>query len=150
MTPRIVFSNTYMRCFRYKVLNNVFFLNKKRFLFKKLNSPLYSFCKEEEETVFQIYFYYPNVRNLCNQLKFYPAQDLTLSPQTLQVAVFGFSEKDNTENVILYNHLFLIFELYVYHFREKRLLNVASLMNQIMKVKKNRKENSLYSEKKVL
>ena len=35
MTPRIVSSNTYMRCFQYKVFNNVLFLNKKLFLFEK-------------------------------------------------------------------------------------------------------------------
>ena len=148
MTPRIDSSNTYMRCFQYKVLNNVPFLNKKLFLFKKSNSQWCFFCKEEDETVFYLYLYCTNVRNLWNQLKFYLAEDLTLPPQTLQAAVFGFSEKDNTENVILYNHLFLIFKLYVYRSREKRLLNVMSLVNQIIKIKKIEKENSLYSEKK--
>ena len=148
MTPRIVSSNTYMRCFQYKVLNNVLFLNKTLFLFKKSNSPLCSFCKEEDETVFHFYFYCPNVINLWNQLKFYLPEDPTLPSQTRQAAVFGFYEKDNTENVILYNHLSLIFKLHVYHSREKGLLNVMSLLNQIMNRKKIGKENSLYSEKK--
>ena len=126
-----------------------FFLNKKLFLFKKSNSPLCSFCKEEDETVFHLYFYCPNVRNLWNQLNFYLAEDLTLPPKTLQAAVFGFSEKDKTENIIHYNHhLFLIFKLYVYRARENGLLNVMSLVNQIIKIKKIEKENSLYSEKK--
>ena len=122
MTPRIVSSNTYMRCFQYKVFNDVLFLNKKLFLFEKKKIHLYFYC--------------PNVRSLWNQLKFYLAEDLRLPPQTLQAAVFGFSEKDNTENVILYNHLFLIFKLYVYCSREKGLLNVMSLVNQIIKIKK--------------
>ena len=111
MIPRIVSSNTHMRCFQYKVLNNTLFLNKKHFLFKKSNSPLYYFCDEEDETVFYLYFYCPNVRNLGNQLDFYIAEDFSLPPQTLQAAVFGFSEKDNTKNVILYYHLFPIFKL---------------------------------------
>ena len=148
MIPRIVSSNTYMRCFQYEVLNNTLFLNKKLFLFKKSNSPLCSFCNEEDETIFHLYFYCPNVRNLWNQLDFYLAEDFLLPPQTPQAAVFGFSEKDNTENLILCNHLFLIFKLYVYRSREKGLLNVMSLVNQIIKIKKNEKENSLYSEKK--
>ena len=93
MTPRIVSSNTYMRCFQYKVLNNVLFLNKKLFLFKKSNSPLCSFCKEEDETVFHLYFCCPNVRNLWNQLKSYLAEDLTLPRQTLQTAVLAFPRK---------------------------------------------------------
>ena len=84
MTPRIVSSNTYMRCFQYKVLNNVLFLNKKLFLFKKSQSPLCFFCKEEDETVLHLYFCCPNVRNLWNHLKFYLAEHLTLPPQTLK------------------------------------------------------------------
>ena len=148
MTPRIISSNTYMRCFQNKLLNNVLFLNKTLFLFKKSNSPLCSFRKEEDETVFYPYFYCPNVGNLWNQLKFYLAEHLTLPPQILLAAVFGLSEKDKTKNVILYNHLFLIFKLYVYRFREKWLLNVLGLANQIIKIKKIEKENSLYSEQK--
>ena len=147
MTPNIVFSNTYMRCFQYKVLNNALFVNKKPFLFKKSNTSLCSFCIEEDE-IFHLYFYCPNVRNLWNQLNFYLEEDLMLPPQTLQAAVFGFSAKDNTENVILCNHLFVIFKLYAYRSREKGFLNVMSLVNQIMKIKKIERENSLYSEKK--
>ena len=59
------------------------------------------FCKDEDKTVFHFYFCCPNNRNLCNQLSFYLREDLTLSPQTSQGAVFGFSEKDNTKNVTL-------------------------------------------------
>ena len=57
-----------------------------------------------------------------------------LPPQTLQAALFGICEKNNTENVILY-HLFLIFKLYVYHARKKGFLNVMRLMSQIIKIK---------------
>ena len=127
-----------------------FFLNKKLFLLKKSNSLLCSFCKEEGEIVFRLYFYCPNVRNLWNQLNFNLAEDLTLPTQTLQAAVFGFSNKDNTKNVILYNHLMLIFKFYIYRSREKGLLNVVSLVNQIMKIKKIEKEKSLYCEKSML
>ena len=75
MTPGIVPSNSYTRCFQYKLLDNALFLNKK--LFKKSNSLLYSFWKKEDETVFHVYFYCPNVRNLWNQLMFYLPEDLT-------------------------------------------------------------------------
>ena len=58
---------------------------------KKSNSPLCSFCKEEDETVLHVYFYCPNVRNPWNQLNFFLVEDLTLPPLTLQANVFGFS-----------------------------------------------------------
>ena len=148
MTPRIVSSNTYMRCFQYKVLNNALFLNKKTFLFKKSNSPLCSFCKEEYKTVFHLHIYCPNVKNPWNQLNFYLAKDMTLPSRTLQAAFFGFSEKDIIENLVLYNNFLLIFKLYVYRSSEKGLLNIISLVNQIMKTKKKRKKPSFYSEKR--
>ena len=148
MIPHFVSSNTYIRCFQYKFLNSTLFLNKRLFLFKKSNSSLCSFCNEEGETVFHLYFYCPDVRNLWNQLDCYLAEDFSLPPQLLQAAVFGFSEKDNTENVILYNHLFLIFKLYVYHSREKGLLNVMSLVNQIIKIKKKLKKKIHFILKK--
>ena len=47
MTPRIASRNNYMRCFQYKVLNNVLFLNKKLFLFKKSNSPFVLFVNKK-------------------------------------------------------------------------------------------------------
>ena len=142
---RIVFSNNLYEVFQYKVLNNALFLNKKLFLFKNSNSPLCSFSKEEDETVFHFYLYCQNVRNLWNQLNFYLAEDLTLPPRTLQSAVFGFSEKDNTENVILYNHL--IFKLFVYRSRKKGLLNFMSLVNQIMKIKNWKRKLTLFWKK---
>ena len=58
------------------------------------------FCKEEDETVFHLSFYCPNVE-ISESINFYLAEDLTLPPQTLQVSVFDFSEKGNTENVII-------------------------------------------------
>ena len=53
-------SNTYI----YEVFPVQSFLNEKPFLFKKSNSPLCSFCKEEDETVFHFYFT-PNTAGLC-------------------------------------------------------------------------------------
>ena len=93
MAPRIVSSNTYTRCFQYKVFNNALFVNKKLFLFKKSNSPLCYFCKEEDETVFHLYFYCPNAKNFGNELNFYLAEDLMLPPQTLQAIVLSFPKK---------------------------------------------------------
>ena len=56
---------------------------------------MFFFCKDEDETVFHLYFYCLKDGNLWNQLNFYPAEHLTFPPQTLQAAVFGFSGKDN-------------------------------------------------------
>ena len=36
-------ANSYLRCFKYKIINNVLYLNKKLFEFGKTQSPLYFF-----------------------------------------------------------------------------------------------------------
>ena len=69
-----------------------------------------------------------------------------LPSQTLQGAVFDFSKNDNTENVIRYNHLFLILKLYVDCSRQEIFFNVMTLVNQKTKIKNIDKENLLYSE----
>ena len=94
--------------------------------------------------------YCPNVRNIWDQLKFNLAEDLTLPPQYLQAAVFGFSEKDNTESEIIYNHLFLIVKLYVYRSREKGLLNPMSLVNQVIIIKKMKKKTPSILKKRAI
>ena len=139
MTPHIVSGNTYEKCFQYKVWNNALFGNKKLFLFMKSNLPLCSFCKDKYETVFHLYFYCPNVKNLWSQLNVYNAEDLTLPPQIAGYC-FGFSKKNNTKNVMHYNNFFLIFKLCIYRTWEKEFLNVMSLVNQIMRLKKKRKK----------
>ena len=46
-----VWLDSYVRSFQYKVLNNVRYLNKKRFIFGKSSSPLCLFCKNDDETI---------------------------------------------------------------------------------------------------
>ena len=79
LTACIVSSNTNVRCFQYNVLRNAFFLNKK-LLFKKSNTPLCSFSKEEDKTIFHLYFFYTSLRNLWKQLKVNLEEDLMLPP----------------------------------------------------------------------
>ena len=93
VTPQIVSSNTCSRCFQYKVLSNALFLNKKLFFFQKSNLPLCSFSKKEDETVFYLYFFCPNVRNLWNQLKFHLAGDLMLPLKHCRLLFLAFLRK---------------------------------------------------------
>ena len=48
--PRRVSLDTNFKMFQYKLLNNVLYLNNMLFRFKKVHSPLCSYCNEEEET----------------------------------------------------------------------------------------------------
>ena len=45
LLPRKVTYNTYSRCFQYKILNNILYLNNKLYTSKLTTSPLCCFCK---------------------------------------------------------------------------------------------------------
>ena len=49
--PARVTTDIKIRLFRYKVLNNILFLNQRLYYMKKIDSPLCSLCKREVETV---------------------------------------------------------------------------------------------------
>ena len=56
LLPRKASLDSYVRSFQYKVLNNVLYLNKKLFIFGKSSSPLFSFCKNANETIVRLFY----------------------------------------------------------------------------------------------
>ena len=136
LTARKATVNSYLRCFNYKIINNVLYLNKKLFQFGKTQSPLCSFCHTEAETTLHDFHTCSATTILWNQLLLFFETDLDFTDLTPQTALFGFiNESDNNLN-ILQNHTLLIFKLYVYRSRERGVLNLNSLIKNVTKVKK--------------
>ena len=52
-----VMINAFLRSFHDKILNNVLYLNKKRYTFGLSNTELCCFCKKEEETTSHLFYY---------------------------------------------------------------------------------------------
>ena len=143
-------ANSYLRFFNYKIINNVLYLNKKLFQFGKTQSPLCSFCHTEAETTLHIFHKCSAAKILWNRLLLFFETDLDFPDLTPQVALFGFvSESDNNLN-ILQNHILLIFKLYVYQSRERRVLNLNSLIKNVTKVKKLERKIASVCEKKTI
>ena len=65
----------------------------------------------------------------------------------LRAGVFGFSERDNVENMILCNYIFLILKLYLYPSGKKKIFEYYELGESDKENQKIEKENPLYSEK---
>ena len=55
--PSKVTTNAYIRLFQYKILNNVLYLNKKLHTLGLSNTQLHSFCRMEEETISNLFYY---------------------------------------------------------------------------------------------
>ena len=57
-----------MRIFQYKILNNFLYLNKKLCKMGLVQTPLCSFCKEDDETLIHLCAWCPVTKNLWNRL----------------------------------------------------------------------------------
>ena len=90
LTERKATANSYLRCFNYKIINNVLYLNKKLFQFSKTQSSLCSFCHTEAETTLHIFHKCSATKILWNQLLLFFETDLDFPDLTPQAAFFWF------------------------------------------------------------
>lgn len=148
MMPRKTTISSYMRCFQYKILNNALFLNNKLYIFKKTNSPLCSFCKSKDETVFHLFSECIYVLSMWSKLCSFFKKVFSLPSLTPQTAIFGFTKNEHLDKFYLFNHILLIFKSYVYQTREKKALSFEILIGEIIKVKKIEKKIAENSQKK--
>ena len=95
-------ANSHLRCFHYKIINNVPYLNKK--LFSNTQSPLCSFCYTKAETTLHVFHKCSVTEILWNQLFF--ETDLYFLDLTPQAVLFGFTNE--SENNLNINHILLI------------------------------------------
>ena len=81
-----------------------------------------------------------------NNLALFFKNDLNLFDITPQAAILGFINVDS-KLLLLQNHLFLIFKIYIYNSRKSESLILKSLIREITKVK-NIEETISISNKK--
>ena len=133
-----------------KKLQLIFFLWKKcSFILRRVESPLCSFCKAEDQTYIHIFYRCRKTSIFWRQLQelFSTALDLpSISPQS---TIFGFLD-DSSEHKILLNHMLLIFKKYLYKAGQNKDLNFNILKNCLTKVRDleaNLKDNDKYNKK---
>ena len=138
LLPRRVTLDTNFRMFQYKLLNNVLYLNNMLHRFKKVDSPLCSYCNEEEETPLHLFHSCLKTKQLWNRLRQYFSQFINIPLSTPQSSILGIF--DNNQHSGLINHLLLIFKFYIYSTRNTKQLNFNNLMITIKKIKEIEKE----------
>ena len=133
LLPKRVTLDTNLRMFQYKLLNNVLYLNNVIFRFKKVDSPLSSYCNEEKETSFHLFHSCLKTKQLWYKLRQYLSQFINTphsNPQSSIVITF-----DNNEHSMIINHSLLIFKFYVYSARNIKQLNFDNLKKTTKKTK---------------
>ena len=92
LIPRTVTTNTFMRCFQYKILNNVLFLNKHLAAWGLADSTLCSFCNIENETTTHIFAGCEVTQSLWSDFKVFLENKIELPPLDSQSGIFGFTK----------------------------------------------------------
>lgn len=100
-------------------------MNIKLYTSKLINSPLYSFCKHENETTLHIFYACNSTRLLWSQLKLFLKPNLILPYLLPQSTIFGL--------------IVLLFKLNVCKSRIDKVLCFNKLLRDITKVKKRKK-----------
>ena len=113
LLPRILTKNTSLRDFRYKVLNNVLYLNHKHFQFKVNTTSLYFYCDQHDETVRHLFSNCNKVTSLWTEIKLYFANNIKLIALCLQIAILSYTNTDD-RCFIAQNLILLIFKFYFY------------------------------------
>ena len=147
--PRKVTTNTYLRSFQYKILNNILYLNEKLFVFGLSTTSSCSFCNSFGENITHLFCDCTITQCLWKKLQLKLKDDITLLPLTPQAAIFGFLE-GNCQSYLIQNHILLISKLYIYKSRKNKFLSSTCLLKEISKIKNIEKKFAYANEKKTL
>ena len=142
LSPHLATIDTTLCSFQYKILSNIFFLNKKLWTFGITNTALCSFCNTLEETPIHIFFDCIYVKCLWERLRMKLQNDFILPPFTPRTAILGLHNEAN-DNYNHLSHILLIFRYYIYMSREKRTLNIDILIANLIQVRKRQKQISI-------
>ena len=107
--PRKVSIDTLLRMFQYKILNNILFVNKLLFKFKKVRSPLCSFCNSAVEMPLHIFYTCNITKRLWNELQYFVSQYLYIPEITPQSALFVFFNIGNQQQNFLLINIYYYF-----------------------------------------
>ena len=115
--PRVFTADNRIQVFQYKGLNNILISNRMLFKFGIISRSLCSFCNSEVETPFHVFHDCAHTQNLWNQLQTYISENLVIPCLTPQSAIFDLIDTQQ-KNLVIINHLLLIFKLNVYKSRD--------------------------------
>ena len=102
------------------------YLDKKLFLFGIISQSKCFFCKLYDETPQHPFNKCTYGQNLCNQLRLYLSEKVTLPVLNPQSDIFGFTDV-LIHDYLLINHLLLIFKYSVYNSRVNNTPSFQSL-----------------------
>jgi len=108
-----VTTDTKIREFQYKLLNNIVFTNDKLFRFKMIDLPFCAFCQTEVESLEHLFFHCNVTKTFWNLLSSWLIkQKIITTSLTLENVLFGVFNV--IEDFLILNHLLLLAKFYIY------------------------------------
>ena len=136
MIPQMVTSESSLRIFQYKTLNNILFLNNRLFKFRQVQSSLYSLCKHGNETTKHLFSQCFITRRLWDSIKSWLMGSITLPPLNPDTAILSHWRPENKFNILV-NHLILLFKFFIYKFKNRNFaINIYKFNIFTMSVQK--------------
>ena len=117
--PRKVTTNTYLTLFQYKILNNIFYLNEKLFVFGISTTSSCSFCNSFSENITHLFCDCTITQCLWKKLHLKLKDNITLFPLTQQAATLSFLE-DDCQFYLIQNYILLISKLYILYIQAQK------------------------------
>ena len=133
LLPRLVTLVTNLRMFQYKFLNNILCLNNMLFRFKKIDSPLFSHCNEEQETPIHLFHSCLKTKQFWKKLRQHLSQFINIAQSAPHSSIVGIFQ--NNQHSVLMNHVLLIYKFYIYSARNTKQLKFDNLKKTIKKIK---------------
>ena len=144
---RIVTIVSELRYFQYKILHNLLYLNKKRFIFGKTDTKLWSFCNHEDETTLYLFANCTKTDIIRANIKEFFNGNLKHPSLTLQSAIFGFSDVDQ-DIFLVSNYVLLLFKHFMSISRDSNILLFSRFFRNLQKVYTIEPKTSQESERK--
>ena len=130
--PRQVTLDTYSRIFQYKCLNNILYLNNALYKMNLVDSPLCSFCKEQNESISHFFYDCRVTQSLWHEVQHFFRTCFIVPNLSLQSAYLGFFEISK-DDYNLFNTILLTFKITLYQQRDKQKPNISNIIKNINK-----------------
>ena len=143
LLPCLSAIDTTLRSFQYKVLIKALFLNKKECTFGITNTVLCSFCKSLQETLIHIFYDCIHVKYLWEKLQTKFQSDIILPSLTAHAAILRPANKANSIYNVL-NRILLVFRYHIYRSREKHILSIDILIDNLIEIQWNLSKADIY------
>ena len=127
---------TKTRVFQYKILNNILYLNKQLYKMRLKESPLCSFCSEEEETFTHLFLVCTFSSKLWRDIQRTLRSKLTLLDLSERTIKLGFIDGESLS--ITENHTLLLYKRYIYisriHGKSINLIGFKLFLKDVIRI----------------